>query len=186
MVKRTSPHSSAPKRADQASIAEAKDKLKALGGLGEGLGKLLEGVAELSEKGGSTKDGEFSIGGPDSKLKGAYRMKFGTLEDAAAERARQAARPKKPVKPFEASSESVADGFAPNLFETAQGAMIVAEVGAHGEDQVSVIVNEERRGAVVTTPDASAAIDFSKAVCEESLSVTIVNGIMTANLDWKE
>ncbi|MEM9500786.1 MAG: hypothetical protein AAF941_02955 [Pseudomonadota bacterium] len=186
MAKRRTPHRSAPSKSGQVSLADAQEKLKSLGTLGEGLGKLLDGVADLGEAGSSSKTGEFSIGGPERQTKGIYHMQFGTLEDAIAKRQSAPPRPKKPVKPFAPEREVDADDFLPNVFETAQGVMIVAEADTSSQDDVSVSVSEDGRGVTVSVAESSAVIELGRVVDPQSLSVSLVNGIMTANLAWKE
>ncbi len=164
---------------DPQALAQAKEQLKSLGGLGAGLGQLLETVAKLSEASGDTKDGSFSIGGPKSPLRGNYSMRVGNLSDIT---------PQKRAKPV-ARNQAVApkaSTFTPSLFESAEGVMIVAEVGALKADFISVTASDDGQSLTVSTPDEESVITLSHGVEVGSIQTNIVNGIMTANALWSK
>jgi hypothetical protein len=164
---------------DPQALAQAKAQLKSLGGLGAGLGQLLETVAKLSEAGGDTKDGSFSIGGPKSPLRGNYSMRVGNLSDIT---------PQKRAKPVARNQTAAAkaSNFTPSLFESADGAMIVAEVGALKPDLISVTASDDGLSLTVSTPDEASVITPSRSVDAGSIQTSIVNGIMTANALWSK
>jgi hypothetical protein len=164
---------------DPQALAQAKEQLKSLGGLGAGLGQLLETVAKLSEAGSDTKDGSFSIGGPKSPLRGNYSMRVGNLSDIT---------PQKRAKPAPRNQATApkTSTFMPSLFESADGAMIVAEVGALKADLIHVTASHDGTVLTVSTPDEQSDITLSRAVDMQSIQTNIVNGIMTANALWSK
>jgi HSP20 family molecular chaperone IbpA len=168
-----------PRTLDPQSLAQAKEHLKSLGGLGAGLGQLLETVAKLSEAGSDTKDGSFSIGGPKSPLRGNYSMRVGNLSDIT---------PQKRAKPTPRNQAAApkASTFTPSLFESAEGVMIVAEIGALKPDLISVTASDDGTTLTVRTPDEESVITPSRAIDAGSIQTTIVNGIMTANALWSQ
>ncbi|MEM7701925.1 MAG: hypothetical protein AAF251_08325 [Pseudomonadota bacterium] len=147
------------------------------------MGKLIDGLSELSETSEGSREGEFSIGGPDRKLKGAYHMQFGSLEDRIAKRSNSAKRPMPPVKPFKGEARPETAAFTPGIFESRTGAMIVFETT---DQNPSVTVTDDAKSAIVKRDDQSSSVAFSRAVEAQSLTVSVVNGIATANLAWKE
>jgi hypothetical protein len=168
---------SAPRPLNANTLADAKEQLKSLGGFGAGLGQLLDAVAKISdgaEQG--QKDGSFSIGGPKSPLRGSYSMRVGSLSDVT---------PKRRAAPVpRAQAAAPASRFTPSLFETSDGAMIVAEVGALGEADVTMTVAQDGLSIIIATPDDEAELTLPRAAMSES-RVAIVNGIMTITLSWR-
>lgn len=164
---------------DPQSLAQAKEQLKSLGGLGAGLGQLLETVAKLSEAGGDTKDGSFSIGGPKSPLRGNYSMRVGNLSDIT---------PQKRAKPAPRNQTAAAKAstFTPSLFESADGVMVVAEVGGLKADLITVTASDDGTALNVSTPDEQSVVTLSRAIDAGSIQTAIVNGIMTANALWSK
>jgi hypothetical protein len=164
---------------DSQSLAQAKEQLKSLGGLGAGLGQLLETVAKLSEAGGDTKDGSFSIGGPKSPLRGNYSMRVGNLSDIT---------PQKRAKPAPRNQTAAAKAstFTPSLFESADGVMVVAEVGGLKADLITVTASDDGTALNVSTPDEQSVVTLSRAIDAGSIQTAIVNGIMTANALWSK
>lgn len=167
-----------PRSLDPQSLAQAKEQLKSLGGLGAGLGQLLETVAKLSEASSDTKDGSFSIGGPKSPLRGNYSMRVGNLSDITPQKRA------KPVARNQAAAAPKASTFKPSLFESAEGVMIVAEVGALKADLISVTASDDGLSLTVSTPDEASVVTLSRSVDAGSIQTNIVNGIMTANALW--
>jgi hypothetical protein len=160
-------HRSAPRPLNNKSLADAREQLKSLGGFGAGLGQLLETVAKLSET--SHENGEFSIGGPKSPLRGSYNMRVGSLSDITPQKRAKVS----PRNTARAASVPAAEGFVPNIFETATGVMIVAvEVSADGI------------GITLSTPDHSATAQLSRAIDPNSLDIAVVNAILTVNAIW--
>jgi HSP20 family molecular chaperone IbpA len=162
---------------DPQSLAQAKEQLKSLGGLGAGLGQLLETVAKLSEAGGDTKDGSFSIGGPKSPLRGNYSMRVGNLSDIT---------PQKRAKPAPRNQTAAAKAstFTPSLFESADGVMVVAEVGGLKADLITVTASDDGTALNIGTPDEQSVVALSRNVDAGSIQISIINGIMTANALW--
>jgi hypothetical protein len=171
-------HRSAPRPLNNKSLADAREQLKSLGGFGAGLGQLLETVAKLSET--SHENGEFSIGGPKSPLRGSYNMRVGSLSDITPQKRAKVS----PRNTARAASVPAAEGFVPNIFETATGVMIVAETGAFGRDAIAVEVSADGIGITLSTPDHSATAQLSRAIDPNSLDIAVVNAILTVNAIW--
>jgi HSP20 family molecular chaperone IbpA len=168
-----------PRTLDPQSLAQAKEQLKSLGGLGAGLGQLLETVAKLSEAGSDTKDGSFSIGGPKSPLRGNYSMRVGNLSDIT---------PQKRAKPSPRGQSAApkTSTFTPSLFESADGVMIVAEVGALKADLINVTASNDGTVLTISAPDEQSDVTLSRAIDMTSIQTSIINGIMTANALWSK